>query len=55
MSIRINERTVKDTPAPAKGAIAAWDDEITGFGLRIFAPTSKHPEGARDRSSSIIG
>ncbi len=47
MSIRIDERAVKTTPAPAKGTITLWDDEVTGFGLRIFAPTAKHPKGAR--------
>jgi len=47
MSIRINESTVKTTAAPAKGAILVWDDDVTGFGLRIFAPTRRHPEGAR--------
>jgi integrase len=47
MSIRIDERAVKTTPAPAKGAITLWDDDLTGFGLRIFAPTARHSEGAR--------
>jgi integrase len=47
MPIKLDERTVKDTPAPAKGTTTLWDDKETGFGLRIFAPTSRHPEGAR--------
>ena len=47
MPIKLDERTVKDTPAPATGTITLWDDKETGFGLRIFAPTSRHPEGAR--------
>jgi hypothetical protein len=54
MSIRINEHAVKTTDAPAKGGLLVWDDGITGFGLRIFARTSQHPNGARGRSSSII-
>jgi integrase len=29
------------------GAISLWDDEITGFGLRVFAPTRRSPAGAR--------
>jgi integrase len=47
MSIRLNERAVKAAPAPAKGAVWLWDDEISGFGLRLFAPTRRNPEGAR--------
>jgi hypothetical protein len=47
MSIRLDERAVKATRAPAKGALSIWDDEITGFGLRIFAPTRLHPDGTR--------
>ena len=47
MSIRLDERVVKATPAPIKGAVSLWDDEITGFGLRVFAPTRRHPTGAR--------
>ena len=47
MPIKLDERAVKDTRAPATGAITLWDDKETGFGLRIFAPTSRHPEGAR--------
>ena len=29
MSIRLDERVVKTTPAPTKGAVSIWDDEIT--------------------------
>jgi integrase len=47
MSIRLDERTVKATPAPAKGAVTLWDGDLTGFGLRVFAPTRRHPDGAR--------
>jgi integrase len=47
MSIRLDERIVKATPPPSKGGISIWDDELTGFGLRVFAPTRRRPEGAR--------
>jgi integrase len=47
MSIRLDERAVKAATAPAKGAVSIWDSDLKGFGLRIFAPTSRHPEGAR--------
>ena len=47
MSIRLDEKAVRDEPAPAKGTKALWDTDLTGFGLRIFAPTERHPKGAR--------
>jgi integrase len=47
LSIRLDERAVKAATAPAKGAVSIWDSDLKGFGLRIFAPTSRHPEGAR--------
>ncbi len=47
MPIKLDERTVKDTPAPSKGAVSIWDSELKGFGLRVFAPTPRHPKGAR--------
>ena len=45
MSIRLDERVVKATPAATKGAVLICDDEITGFGLRVFAPTRRDREG----------
>lgn len=47
MSIRLDETGVKTAAAPPKGALTLWDEEITGFGLRVFAPTKRHPRGAR--------
>jgi integrase len=47
MSIRLDETGVKTTQPPAKGAMTLWDADITGFGLRVFAPTKRHPHGAR--------
>jgi len=47
VSIRLDEHVVKATSAPTKGAVSIWDDEITGLGLRLFAPTRRHPVGAR--------
>jgi len=38
---------VKTTPAPPAGSITLWDADLTGFGVRIFAPTERHPNGAR--------
>ena len=47
MAIKLDEAAVKEEAAPAKGAASIWDSELKGFGLRIFAPTKRHPEGAR--------
>jgi integrase len=44
---KLLEDTVKSAPVPSKGAATIWDAEVTGFGLRIFAPTARHPDGAR--------
>jgi integrase len=47
MPIKIDERAVRTAQAPAKGDNTIWDSEVKGFGLRVFAPTRRHPEGAR--------
>jgi integrase len=47
MPIKLDERTVKNATAPAKGATTIWDSAIKGFGVRVFAPTPRHPGGAR--------
>jgi integrase len=44
---KLNERAVKAIEAPKSGATTVWDSEVTGFGLRIFAPSSRRPQGAR--------
>src|ERR1700674_1219130 len=47
MPIKLDERVVRTAKAPAKGADTIWDSEVKGFGLRVFAPTRRNPEGAR--------
>jgi len=47
MPEKLKERGVKNLPAPKAGAVTTWDDEVRGFGVRVFAPTTRHPEGAR--------
>ena len=47
MALKISDTWLKKQAAPASGAITCWDSEITGFGVRIFAPTKRHPSGAR--------
>jgi integrase len=47
MPTKLDERAVRTAKAPAKGALSIWDSEVKGFGLRVFAPTRRNPEGAR--------
>jgi integrase len=47
MPIKIDERTVRTATPPAEGASTIWDSEVKGFGLRVFAVTARHPQGAR--------
>jgi len=57
MSIGLDERVVKATPAATEGAVSNWDDEITGFGLKVFAQTPRHRRplatGAGRRASAF--
>jgi integrase len=47
MPHRFTETFIKGLQPPAKGARWEWDSELTGFLLRIFAPTKIHPKGTR--------
>jgi integrase len=47
MPIKLDERAVRTAKAPAKGAITIWDSDDKGFGLRVSAPSRRHPGGAR--------
>jgi integrase len=47
MPHRFTETFVKGLQPPAKGARWEWDSELTGFLIRIFAPTKAHPKGTR--------
>src|SRR5208282_6642386 len=47
MSDKLSAKKIHSEPAPAKGARTIFDSEVKGFGLRLFAPTKRHPEGAR--------
>ena len=39
--MKITDQVVKEAKAPEKGRAHVWDDELTGFGLRVY------PSGAR--------
>ncbi|MFI5012041.1 MAG: tyrosine-type recombinase/integrase [Hyphomicrobiales bacterium] len=47
MPLKLTERTVAALDPPAKGATTVWDSDVTGFGIRVFAPTERNPKGAR--------
>jgi integrase len=47
MPQKLNERLIKAIEPPPTDATTVWDSEITGFGVRVFAPTGRRPQGAR--------
>jgi integrase len=47
MAEKLTESLIKALKAPKRGARLIWDSELTGFAVRVFAPTKAHPEGAR--------
>ena len=47
MAERLTEGFLKILEPPTRGARLIWDAELTGFAVRVFAPTRVHPEGAR--------
>jgi integrase len=47
MRPKLTHDVVRDAPAPATGSVTLWDSEDTGFGIRIFAATARHPHGAK--------
>jgi integrase len=47
MAERLTERAIKALKAPKRGERFIWDSELTGFAIKVFAPTKAHPNGAR--------
>ena len=47
MAQELTDKIVREEPAPPKGTITLWDSKVKGFGVRIFAPTKRNPDGAR--------
>ena len=47
MAERLTETFVKALKPPARGERFVWDTELTGFAIKVFAPTKAHPKGAR--------
>ena len=47
MAEKLTEGVIKALKPPRRGSALIWDSEVTGFALRVFAPTKAHPGGAR--------
>jgi len=47
MAERLTETFVKALKPPRRGSSLIWDSEVTGFAIRVYAPTRTHPAGAR--------
>src|SRR6516162_3980396 len=47
MAEKLTEGVIKALEPPRRGSLLIWDAELTGFALRLFAPTKMHPKGAR--------
>jgi integrase len=47
MPERLTEGFIKALTAPQRGERFFWDAELTGFAIKVFAPTKAHPKGAR--------
>src|SRR5262249_1241614 len=47
MAVKITERAIKALAPPRRGSRLIWDTELTGFALRVYAPTKAQPKGAR--------
>ncbi|MGA7322901.1 MAG: integrase family protein [Rhodomicrobium sp.] len=50
MAQKLTDTMVRKEPAPAKGTKTIWDGgegAVTGFGVRVYAPTRNRPNGSR--------
>src|SRR5262249_33306773 len=47
MAERLTERAIRALKAPKRGERFIWDSELTGFAIKVFAPSKAHPAGAR--------
>jgi integrase len=47
MAERLTESFIKALQPPRRGSRLIWDSELTGFALRLFAPSKNCPGGAR--------
>jgi integrase len=47
MTEKLTETLIKGLTPPARGELYTYDTEVTGFAVKLFAPTRANPKGAR--------
>jgi integrase len=47
MAKKLTETVIKDIIPPERGERFVYDTEVTGFAVKLFAPTKANPKGAR--------
>src|SRR5262245_1920996 len=47
MAEKLTETLIKGLIPPARGELYTYDTEVTGFAVKLFAPTKANPKGAR--------
>jgi len=47
MAIRLTNKVIDDQAPPLNGAVTLWDEEVTGFGVRIYAATESNLKQGR--------
>src|SRR5262245_22760029 len=47
MAEKLTETRLKDLTPPGRGERYVYDAELTGFAVKLFAPTKSNPKGAR--------
>jgi hypothetical protein len=47
MAQKLTESLIRALKPPRRGSLLVWDSELTGFLMRVFAPTKANPQGAR--------
>jgi integrase len=47
VAVKLTNKLINEAAPPSKGAITLWDEEVTGFGVRIYAATEHRPDGQR--------
>jgi integrase len=54
MPVKLTKGIVESEPAPDRGTTLIYDTGVKGFVLRVFAPTDRHPRGARSFALNYI-
>ena len=53
MSTQLTETLIKGLTPPVRGERYVYDAEVTGFALKLFAPTTANPRGVRALSGAL--